>query len=679
MPRLTARLQLPLSALLAALLLLTAVPVAAAPTPSVWTDADLLHFGDAPFTPLPDLFTQDIETIVDGSNNALTLYRFNNYGTGVKSFAYNLRDGDVWQDPQLLTEGVSTYPNQPIRAAKMPSGNVLAVFGWLDNNITYQTEWYYSIWDHQAQTWSAKERVPGLVGARNAEFRVYATSDGAAAFFQPSSSGPLTRMHRYRESSGWDDEVNLGFEADDMKYLNLAQLSDGSMLLTYPHDQFHPDEPRRAVASVVVAPDNSVTTPQAIARTDSQMFPTTLVAFNGDQAGAVYFFRGLSPNYPYLISYYDEATDSWSEPHELFGGKPSRTSKPQVLIDAANRVHVFAVFDSNPDPSTAELEFGVQSSAPNPQSEADWPDAETIIDGAAPEDSIQESKVFSRQVNGRGVIVYAMSYDPNGANQQKLYMIGMSSAGVMTGPILLSEDPTTGGSVPDPAVDFDFDGRPTVAWNHNGQISGSNYYDIVAPDDYVAPNEGGGGFVPEVLCELPLQVTVSPETLLMQPGAQADVTVTVTNPCGDVYAKNSDVLLSLPAGLTAIAAPDWVLNLVQRVAWQQIVLMPAESKSFVVTVAAADGVTAGPLTAEVYWRGRVANSTTAALSIGAPATDSAAAAPTEVPAAPVVVEAAPALPVALPNTAGENSPAGWPAMVLVTLLLLVGARLRMSR
>jgi sugar lactone lactonase YvrE len=186
-------------------------------------------------------------------------------------------------------------------------------------------------------------------------------------------------------------------------------------------------------------------------------------------------------------------------------------------------------------------------------------------------------------------------------------------------------------------------------------------------------------------CDDMVDVAVSPQYITLQPGGSADVQVTVRN-TGSRDHGYADLLVSLSDGLSVAGASQNAVNLGQRVAWQQLMLTPNETRSFTLTVTAAEAISA-PMqhVTEWYCRGNVQHlidgvfltPAQAAELSGTPLPVPVAAAPA-LPAAPAVVvtpEPVAALPVALPNT-------GAPAVGLIGLaaaalgLALSGLRLR---
>jgi hypothetical protein len=190
--------------------------------------------------------------------------------------------------------------------------------------------------------------------------------------------------------------------------------------------------------------------------------------------------------------------------------------------------------------------------------------------------------------------------------------------------------------------------------------------------------EGEGEATPAVQqCAQVPDMAISPERIELAAGGRTTLTVTLRNLCADAPFNSSDLLLSLSDGLSVVDGSAGLVNLGQRAAWQGLSLAPGETRSWTVTIQAADALSVAPLhVVELYYLGAVAKRIDGVF-VGATV---AAAAVTAEPA-PVVVPAAPAepapLPTALPNTAGTTAPL-W-VLGLVALLVLGGLGLRRAK
>ncbi len=182
-------------------------------------------------------------------------------------------------------------------------------------------------------------------------------------------------------------------------------------------------------------------------------------------------------------------------------------------------------------------------------------------------------------------------------------------------------------------------------------------------DDSGGGSGGGGGEEPAApaQCEQLPDIALSPERIELTAGGRTTITITMRNLCADAPFSQADLLLSLSDGLSAVDLPAGWLNIGQRAALQGLSLGLGETRSWTLTVAAADALPTAPLhVLELYYRGAAAARID---GVFVPA-----AAVVEVPAAvevPVAVEApavesAPvaALPAVLPNTSGPLLPLG---------------------
>ena len=167
-------------------------------------------------------------------------------------------------------------------------------------------------------------------------------------------------------------------------------------------------------------------------------------------------------------------------------------------------------------------------------------------------------------------------------------------------------------------------------------------------------------------------MAVSPQFINLAPGGTATVEVAMRNLCNDAPFIDSDLLVSFSDGLSVTDGSQGMLNLGQRAAWQKLSLAPGETRTWTVTVRAADTLVAAPVhITELYHRGGVASRIDGVFITPAPA----APAPAPVVEAPAPAPADPApLPSALPNTAGESLPLLVVAGLALSVLLF-GRRL----
>jgi hypothetical protein len=197
-------------------------------------------------------------------------------------------------------------------------------------------------------------------------------------------------------------------------------------------------------------------------------------------------------------------------------------------------------------------------------------------------------------------------------------------------------------------------------------------------EDDGGEEEGGAAPVVQQCAQVP-DMAISPEKIELAAGGRTTLTVTLRNLCTDAPFNTSDLLLSLSDGLSVVDGSAGMVNLGQRAAWQGLSLAAGETRSWTVTVAAADALSVAPVhVAELYYLGAVAKRIDGVF-VGA--TVAAAAVTVEAAPAPVVVPAVPAtpapLPTALPNTAGETTPL-W-VLGLIALLVLGGLGLRRAK
>jgi DNA-binding beta-propeller fold protein YncE len=185
-----------------------------------------------------------------------------------------------------------------------------------------------------------------------------------------------------------------------------------------------------------------------------------------------------------------------------------------------------------------------------------------------------------------------------------------------------------------------------VADNVNNRV-------MVWKDDTVAQPESGRR------CDVVPDLAVSPQYITLEAGGTAELQVAVRNIDSRDHGY-ADLLVSLSDGLTVTGARKDILNLGQRAAWQQLLLSPNETRTFTLTVTAAETLPAAPVhVTEWYCGGRMVNRIdgvflTAAQTAELTGVPTAA----EVPAAAETSAAEPLpviapLPAQLPNTGGS--------------------------
>jgi hypothetical protein len=172
-------------------------------------------------------------------------------------------------------------------------------------------------------------------------------------------------------------------------------------------------------------------------------------------------------------------------------------------------------------------------------------------------------------------------------------------------------------------------------------------------------------------CELLPDMAVSPERIDLTAGGTAEIEVALRNLCKDKPYSAADLLLSLNEQLQVTGVPAGWINLGSRAAWQNLALKPDETYRAVITVAAPNGMPAGPShTWELYAQGRAQKRIDGVFIVPA-----AAPAPVvDAPAVPAVPAAPAPLPAALPNTSGSMLPLG--ALGLAALALTAAGAIR---
>jgi sugar lactone lactonase YvrE len=184
---------------------------------------------------------------------------------------------------------------------------------------------------------------------------------------------------------------------------------------------------------------------------------------------------------------------------------------------------------------------------------------------------------------------------------------------------------------------------------------------------------------PAQCAQLP-DIALSPERIELAAGGRTTITITMRNLCADAPFSQADLLLSLSDGLSVADLPAGWLDLGQRAALQGLSLGLGETRSWTLTVAAADPLPTAPLhVLELYYRGAAAVRIDGVFVPAVPEVPAAVVVPAvvEAPAAAASPPAA-ALPTVLPNTAGPLLPLG--ALALSGLALAaagaIGRRLR---
>jgi sugar lactone lactonase YvrE len=187
-------------------------------------------------------------------------------------------------------------------------------------------------------------------------------------------------------------------------------------------------------------------------------------------------------------------------------------------------------------------------------------------------------------------------------------------------------------------------------------------------EDDGGDNGGGGETAAPAQCAQLPDIALSPERIELAAGGRTTITITMRNLCADAPFSQADLLLSLSDGLSVADLPAGWLDLGQRAALQGLSLGLGETRSWTLTVAAADALPTAPLhVLELYYRGAAATRIDGVFVPAVPEVPATAEVPAvvEVPAAPVVET--PQLPTVLPNTAGPLLPLG--ALVLSGLAL----------
>lgn len=176
------------------------------------------------------------------------------------------------------------------------------------------------------------------------------------------------------------------------------------------------------------------------------------------------------------------------------------------------------------------------------------------------------------------------------------------------------------------------------------------------PTDEAGPTDGEAEAEAVAFCSEQPDMAVSPQLIELAPGGRATVEVALRNLCSDRPQGINDLVVSFSDGLSVVEGSAGVNNLGQRAAVQGFTLNPGETRSWTVTVAAADLLPTAPIhISELYVTSRVVKRidgvfvTPAAAAPAAPE----AAAPAESAATPTVAVAP--LPTALPNTGAADS------------------------
>jgi hypothetical protein len=180
-------------------------------------------------------------------------------------------------------------------------------------------------------------------------------------------------------------------------------------------------------------------------------------------------------------------------------------------------------------------------------------------------------------------------------------------------------------------------------------------------------------------CSTPPTLTAAPEQISPAADGRATIEVNLRNQCSDSVFSGADLLVSLSDGLSVQDGSAGLVNLGQRAAWQNLALAAGETRSFQLTIAAAEPLPTAPqYVAEVYHRGAAVTRVDSVPSAALPAAaEPAATVPAEV-AAPAEAAAPVALPATLPNTGAVPLPLLWlPA--LAAALAAAGAALRPRR
>jgi hypothetical protein len=179
------------------------------------------------------------------------------------------------------------------------------------------------------------------------------------------------------------------------------------------------------------------------------------------------------------------------------------------------------------------------------------------------------------------------------------------------------------------------------------------------------------------VCQLTPDIAVNPQFINLAPGGRAAVTVSMRNLCNDAPLRSSDLLFSLSDGLQVVGGSEGLVNFGQRAAIQGFSLNPAETRSWTFDVEADATLPTAPIfVVELYQGSNVTTRIDGVFLTPAPAAPTPAPVVEQAPAAPA--EQAP-LPAALPNTAGQQSPAPLGIAALLSATVLAGALLLRRR